>query len=159
MCKIRKNKPLVEALSNVGFEIALENGKSIRDENPIFVNKAGDFFKIEKITPSLPTKSKYHKVSVSEYGKVRTIKAHKVMMHTFEGTPNEWLEKQTPKGVPEKEWKNASPEMKSAITKLLGDNGVQIDHINSVSNDSSDKAYRYDNLQYMLSSENNKKGG
>jgi 5-methylcytosine-specific restriction endonuclease McrA len=49
--------------------------------------------------------------------------------------------------------------MKNAITKLLGDNGVQIDHINSVSNDSSDKAYRYDNLQYMLSSENNKKGG
>jgi len=159
MCKIRNNKPLVGALSSVGFEIALENGKSIREENPIFVNKAGDFFKIEKITPSKPKKQKYHNLSVSEYGKVKTIKAHKIMMHTFVGTPNEWLQNKTPEGVPEKEWKNASKEMKKSILKLLAQNAIDIDHINPVSNDSSDKAYRLDNLQYMLSSKNNKKGG
>ena len=159
MCKIRNNKPLVGALSSVGFEIALENDESIRDKNPIFVNKAGDYFKIEKITPFKPQKSKYHQISVSENGKVRTIKAHKIMMHTFVGTPSEWLQNQTPEGVPEKEWKDASKEMKKSILKLLGENAIQIDHINPVSNDNSDKAYRLDNLQYMLSSKNNKKGG
>jgi len=159
MCKIRNNKSLIGALSSVGYEISLENNNSIRDENPMFCNKAGDFFKIEKITPYKPKKSKYHKISVSENGTVRSITAHKIMMHTFVGTPNEWLQNQTPAGVDKEEWKALSPKMRQSLYKIIGENAIQIDHINSVSNDNSEKAYRLDNLQYMLSSQNNKKGG
>jgi hypothetical protein len=145
-----------KALEGIGFQVAEEDGEIV-DENVMIKEDGGDDFilRINNLKPGLNGKDKYHRVSING----KQIKCHKLIMHTFVGTPTDWLSNRKPEGVSKKGWDRMTAEDKKAIRKLLGENAVQIDHIVPVSADKSTNAFRLDNLQFMLSSKNNKKGG
>ena len=145
---------IINKIKDIGFVPAKVDGEILRDD--IVINEEGKIFKIQEIRPTIPKKgAPYHRICISKSsGGVATLAMHKIVMHTFVGTPTRWLENKRPEGVPEKDWDNMSEVGKSAIRKLLGENAVQIDHKVPVSKGGS---YALSNLEYMLSSDNRKK--
>jgi len=151
---------IFEALEQIGYKRAIKDGQPLPSNKPILINEAGDILTLGTMTPQISGTSKYHKLSVSENGKAKTLPMHKVMMETHVGTPAEWLESSGPPGIITKKGWAAFPEKdKAAFRKLLGENAVQIDHKTPISKDASMNAYKLSNLQYMFASDNNKKGG
>ena len=144
---------IISRIKDIGFVPAMVDGEVLRDD--LVINEEGKLFKIQEIRPSLPTNSHYHKVNITKpCGGKSNVMMHKVVMHTFVGTPTAWLGNQRPEGVPKKDWDMMSVVGRNAIAKLLGENGVQIDHKNPASKGGG---YALSNLQYMLSSNNRKK--
>jgi len=144
---------IIDKIKDIGFVPAKVDGEVLRDN--IVINKEGKVFKIQELRPTLPTNSHYHKINITKScGTKVNMQMHKIVMHTFVGTPTSWLSDQRPEGVPKKDWDNMSEVGKSAIKKLLGENAVQIDHKVPVSKGGS---YALSNLQYMFSSNNRKK--
>jgi len=145
---------IIDKIKDLGFVPAKVDGEVLRDD--IVINKEGKIFKIQELRPTAPKNSPYHKINiVKSSGEKLNLSMHKVVMHTFIGSPTHWLNSKKPEGVPKKDWDNMSEVGKSAIRKLLGENAVQIDHKKPVSKGGG---YALSNLQYMLSSNNRKKG-
>jgi hypothetical protein len=145
---------IINKIKDIGFFPAKVNGEILRDD--VVINEEGKLFKIQELRPSIPKKgTPYHKINIStSAGEKLTLNMHKIVMHTFVGTPASWLSGQRPEGVPKKDWDNMSEIGKAAIRKILGENAVQIDHKVPVSKGGS---YALSNLEYMLSSHNRKK--
>lgn len=145
---------IIGKMKDLGFVPAKVDGEVLRDD--LVINKEGKVFKIQEMIPTAPKASPYHRINVCKSsGDKITLAMHKIVMHTFIGSPTQWLASQKPEGVPTEDWDNMSEVGKSAIRKLLGENAVQIDHKIPVSKGGS---YALSNLQYMLSSNNRKKG-
>ena len=160
---MNNSKEVYEALAQVGYKLALKDGNPLSGTKPILINEDGDVLTLGTLTPQVSGTSKYHKLSVTENGKNKTLPMHKVVMETFVGTPANWIESNGSNGllpgITKKDWAATPEKVKDSVKSMLGANGVQIDHRIPISKDASANAYKLSNLQYMFSSDNNKKGG